>query len=473
MINFFPHRFQEINKAILITNDAGDFFYTDADFLKKIIYKELSDQDYTYLFKRGFVYRTINDFYFNSFSERLKKRKKIGNKLKYLIVIPTLRCDLSCSYCQVSRANIDALNFDWTEKTLFHFKNFLLKNYDGKSIKIEFQGGEPTIRIDIIDEVINFCDSNDINAEFIICTNLSNITTSLERIIERDDVYISTSIDGNAHVHTKNRTLNSDTTKNVINNYQIIKSEYGQNKVSALPTITEDNFSIIEDIINEYISLGETNIYLRPVNYQGFARKKYKSSRDFQEAWNEAYLRGLNHIFMHNYENETKIKEFNFEIALKRIFTLGYNSHVDLRSPNPACIDYLVINYDGTIYPSDEARMLSRINHTDLSLGNVQDGVNSDKADVYNWEQNNDTHKDCIHCAFMPYCGIDNIDDISRYNRVDAVKFDTFFCQNNMNIFSYIFDSMRKNDPTIIYNINGHLHDQFDNRPLTSEYIYD
>ena len=40
--------------------------------------------------------------------------------LDYLILVPTLRCNLSCSYCQVSRAPVDQPGFDWSEETLGH-----------------------------------------------------------------------------------------------------------------------------------------------------------------------------------------------------------------------------------------------------------------------------------------------------------------------------------------------------------------
>ena len=56
----------------------------------------------------------------NKFS---KKNRNIG----YLILIPTLRCNLSCSYCQVSRAPEKAKGFDWSDETLARFEEFVKK----------------------------------------------------------------------------------------------------------------------------------------------------------------------------------------------------------------------------------------------------------------------------------------------------------------------------------------------------------
>jgi sulfatase maturation enzyme AslB (radical SAM superfamily) len=67
------------------------------------------------------------------------------SKLDYLILIPTLRCNLSCSYCQVSRAPENGAGFDWTEESVCQVEA-LLDGLDTTQIKIEFQGGEPTLR---------------------------------------------------------------------------------------------------------------------------------------------------------------------------------------------------------------------------------------------------------------------------------------------------------------------------------------
>src|SRR3546814_10355610 len=43
----------------------------------------------------------------------VSQRLAAAGPLDYLILVPTLRCNLSCSYCQVSRVNADRSGFDW------------------------------------------------------------------------------------------------------------------------------------------------------------------------------------------------------------------------------------------------------------------------------------------------------------------------------------------------------------------------
>lgn len=72
------------------------------------------------------------------------RRRWVSHELDYLILVPTLRCNLTCSYFQVSRAAIGARNHDWSEETLLHVLGLVAK-LKGTAAKIEFQGGEPTL----------------------------------------------------------------------------------------------------------------------------------------------------------------------------------------------------------------------------------------------------------------------------------------------------------------------------------------
>ena len=48
------------------------------------------------------------------------------------------------------------------------------------------------------------------------------------------------------------------------------------------------------------------------------------------------------------------LEETYLSIALRRIFRPNSERHVDLRNPNPMGVDYLVVDHDGTIFPTDE-----------------------------------------------------------------------------------------------------------------------
>ena len=127
---------------------------------------------------------------------------------------------------------------------------------------------------------------------------------------------------------------------------------------------------------------------------------------------------------------------------LQRIFRAGANGHVDLRNPTVFGVDYLVVDYDGRIYPTDEARMLDRVGEIDLSIGDVFGGVDHERRRLLNAGAFNEDDPDCIHCAFQPFCGSDPIDAISRYGRIDIPRGETAFCRRQLDLFDLAFSML-------------------------------
>ena len=143
-----------------------------------------------------------------------------------------------------------------------------------EQLKVEFQGGEPTLRPDLIRAVIERCARFD-KAEFVICTNLHQLSTrEVLELFDRPDVYISTSLDGAGATHARQRT--GPGTAQFWANLRAVIDRYGARKVSALPTVDPLNPPACEELIEAYLSFGLESIFLRPINYQGFARKRHK-----------------------------------------------------------------------------------------------------------------------------------------------------------------------------------------------------
>ena len=115
------------------------------------------------------------------------------------------------------------------------------------------------------------------------------------------------------------------------------------------PSLTIQRFHRLSILFEEKIP----ELFLRPVNYQGFARAFNEEAKDL-EAWQQAYKSGIEHIFQRNAQITQAWNHIRYSSF--KIFNPSNNGYVDLRTPNPLCHDYIVIDYDGALYPSDEAR---------------------------------------------------------------------------------------------------------------------
>lgn len=444
----WPLKFREHDHGeLLFTNDAGGFFRSDQSFLHRYVGGSLRDEDFEFLRRHGHAYRDTNDAAFDGFCGRWARRINPVSELNYFILIPTLRCNLTCDYCQVSRAPETASGFDWNDRTRDQFLETLSK-LETETIKIEFQGGEPLLRLDILDEVRDFCRNNFKQAEFIICTNLQSVSEEAWRFLGADDTFISTSFDGVEDVHQSQRTKDLVVHGEFKANLQRAFSQFGTAKVSALPTLDVHSLPEPEDVIRSFVELGLRSIYLRRVNYQGFARKRY-DFKDTQDAWMQFYRRFVGHLIEYNWSTNDAVEEYYLSHLLRRIFKAGVQNHVDLRNPNWLGYDYLVVDFDGKYYPTDEARMISRIGRLDLSIGDVGKGIDVQKRDVLNSAASNFNDPDCIHCVYQAFCGPDVVDDLSRYGRIDIPRHETAHCQYHTALFDFAFELIYSEDPKV------------------------
>ena len=443
----FPLRSRHVDGIGFIhANDSGRFFVA-----AEPITPGTASVD-AFLSDHGHAVRTANTLEALSHEMQVLARDTIAGELDYLILVPTLRCNLSCSYCQVSRADASAAGYDWTEEAL----SAVLAMLDGlatESIKIEFQGGEPTLRLDLVRAVIERCERFSFK-QFVICTNLSELTDDLRALLARPDVFLSTSLDGDALIHSKQRTKNAQGTQVFLRNLHAVLSEFGPGKVSALPTIDQANPPEIDSLIEAYTAFGFRSIYLRPINYQGFARKRHPSSREDHAQWWVYYDAFVARLIERNFTDRSQVLDESYlSLCLRRIFRIGLDRHVDLRNPNPVGVDYVVIDYDGRVYPTDEARMLTRSGVVDLCIGDVWQGFDSEARQTM--DAHSTTHGDpaCDACLYQPFCGRDLVDDLSRYGRIDLPRHDTFFCQKHLHLFDMCMRLIYSDDPATSYSL--------------------
>jgi His-Xaa-Ser system radical SAM maturase HxsB len=449
---------------LLFVNDTGAFFVGETSLAGRLAEDRLSEKDQQFLGCRGHIIRSNDPFGRDAHAFAVAERFTRAGELDYLILVPTLRCNLSCSYCQVSRANEDARGFDWSTVELDAVLQ-LLDSLTTDQVKIEFQGGEPTLRPDLLRAVIERCDRFAIR-QFVICSNLQSLTEDVLDIFDRADVYISTSLDGDQATHEHNRTAGNGAA--FFENLRFLIDRYGPGKISALPTIDPVAPPEIDGLIDAFRAHGLTSIFLRPINYQGFARKRHSASREQGPEWRLFYERFIRRLIELNWADpDCVLEETYFSICLRRIFQPHRDRHVDLRNPNPIGLDYIVVDYDGSIYPTDEARMLSRSRVIDLKIGQIGGDWKGETWRALNEQSTNQFDPACQRCAYQPFCGRDLIDDLARYGRVDQIRTTTEFCRKHLWLFDLIFDLVYDSDPAVQFSLSRWL--RLDTQPSLGE----
>ena len=444
-----PFNFLRINKKILLTNLVGEFYFTNEDTLKKLIDGNLLNTSEEYLDLRSLHF--LYDAKTQSAKELLgiKTRTRYSNYSNltslHMFVI-SLRCEHSCPYCQVSRQSDDKIAFDMSEETAAKAVDFALSSPSPK-IKIEFQGGEPLLNFEILKFIVHDAKlKNEIigkDLTFVIATNLAVINDEILDFCKIHDISISTSLDGPSELHNSNRPRKGNNSHQLaIEGIKKSREKLGFDKVSALMTTTDKSLENPKLIIDEYLNLGFSGIFLRPLSPYGFAVKTKKYNAYDSKRWFEFYKKGLEYIIEIN-KSGFHFQEFYSSTILKKILTLKDPGYVDLRSPSGIGIGGIVYNYDGKIFASDEGRMLAEMGDKTFEIGNLK----TDKfADVFLNEKLLDPLEQsmttsaprCSECAFEQYCGADPTFHYATNGDFLGRKAESDFCYRNYNTFSHL-----------------------------------
>ncbi|WP_235801966.1 radical SAM protein [Halopseudomonas pelagia] len=133
-------------------------------------------------------------------SRIITKKETVTGGASLHILVPTLQCEHSCQYCQVSRS-LDATGYSMTPKQVTAACKTIFQS-PAKTLTIEFQGGDPLIRFDLIQQAIEQAleinETEQRNLRFVITSTLHQLTPDICDYLKKYNVYLSTSLDGPA-----------------------------------------------------------------------------------------------------------------------------------------------------------------------------------------------------------------------------------------------------------------------------------
>lgn len=376
------------------------------------------------------------------------------------IFVVTLRCEHSCPYCQVSRRSVDRGLYDMSEETASRALDIALTT-PSRKIKLEFQGGEPLLNFELIQYLVSEAKIRaplvGKQVEFVITTNLALLTDEVLSFCKLHGVLISTSLDGPADLHNRNRPRPGGNSHELtVSGIRRAKDALGEDAVGALMTTSEASLERVEEIVDEYLSLGLDGIFLRPISPYGFAIKTRQFRRYTVDDWLRFYERGLRYVLEIN-RRGTRFPELYAALLISRMMTDRPSGYVDLRSPAGIGLGALVYNYDGKIFASDEGRMLAEMGDRTFELGDVQDAtyesvVLSDKLVDLVSRSLTQCAPMCSTCAFEPNCGADPAYHVATQGDPQGIKPFSEFCARQKGIFHLLMRIMAesKEDAAIL-----------------------
>jgi His-Xaa-Ser system radical SAM maturase HxsB len=450
-LELLPFRFERgAANRYLVSNMAGDFVRLSADELNRIVELRISPGDG--LYEKAYASHLITSR--GQHAQRQLLAMRIRSRMAFLreltplhIFVVTLRCEHSCPYCQVSRQNSDRSRFDMSEDTAQRALEIALQS-PAKRIKIEFQGGEPLLNFPLIETIVAAAKEQAELAgkkvNFVIASNLALLTDDILAFCKTNDVLLSTSLDGPAQLHNKNRPRSGGNSHQLATRgIRLAQEVLGRDRVGALMTTTDASLDCVEAIVDEYLSLDLDGIFLRPLSPYGFALKSKLFRRYDAARWLAFYERGLSYILQINRAGR-HFPEFYAALLLKRMLTDRPIGYVDLRSAAGIGLGALVYNYDGRVFGSDEGRMLAEMGDNTFELGTVRDTYHSlilsDKLVELVGASLTQCAPMCADCVFEPHCGADPVYHHATQGDPIGMKPVSEFCARQKGLMNLILD---------------------------------
>ncbi|MCV0387082.1 MAG: His-Xaa-Ser system radical SAM maturase HxsB [Nitrobacter sp.] len=463
-IELLPIRFERRGPGrVLVSNMVGDFISLTDDEFDRIASLRLSPSETLYetAFAAHLIGRRGQTAQLQLLATRLRSRMAFLRTPSALhLFVVTLRCEHSCPYCQVSRQSSDRSRFDMSEETAERALAIALES-PSPAIKLEFQGGEPLLNFPLIEKIVANAKAQAPRVgktiQFVITSNLALLSDDILSFCKSNEVMISTSLDGPADLHNKNRPRPGGNSHDLaVKGIKRAQQILGKDRVGALMTTTDRSLDRVEQIINEYRSLDLDGIFLRPLSPYGFAVKTRQVTKYDTNRWLEFYSKGLRYILDLNRRGE-RFTEFYTSLMLTRMLSDRPTGYVDLRSPAGTGLGALVYNYDGRVFASDEGRMLAEMGDDAFVLGKVADAsyrslVLSDKLLRMVADSLSQCAPECHACVFESHCGADPTYHHATQGDHVGIKPLSGFCTRQKSVMRTIIDLLHgsPDDATIL-----------------------
>ena len=169
----------------VLTNFAGEYVVLPKETVRQLVHHELdmASDVYEELASRHFVLDGDSSVALDLLAVKYRtKQSLLANFTSLFMYVVTLRCDHSCPYCQVSRQSVDRHAYDMKPEVAEKAIDFMFRS-PSRSIKVEFQGGEPLLNFALIRQIVERVEarneSEGRDLQFVIATNLAPLTDDM------------------------------------------------------------------------------------------------------------------------------------------------------------------------------------------------------------------------------------------------------------------------------------------------------
>ncbi len=433
---------KKIRTGVVLTNNYGLWCYLEKKDYDKFIFDDMDEKLFNKLEKHFMILTENNE---NDITHQINDYFWfIGKGATLHIMVPTLRCNFTCKYCYAFRCQEEEQNKDMTPETVDQTIDFIF-NSPADVYSIEFTGGEPLLRIDLVKRAIERAEmlkeKTGKRLFFSIVTNGVLLTEEMIEYFKEHKVGLCLSLDGPKELNDSHRRITSGNkpTYDQISEKLALLNKMKFPSVNSIPVITKGSLGYWKEIVDEYVNQGFNTLRFKYVSRFGFAsnawdQMSYKPE-EFVEAWKKVinYMIELNKKGIHIAENLASI-------ILQKLVTGIDPGYAELQVPCGAVIGQIVYDYDGSIYSCDEGRTMEEFKVGHVATSTYKDVLSCPVTKTLQSISN--LTASCDNCSWQTYCGICPLEIYNVEKGFITNIPANYRCKIHMELFNFLFEKL-------------------------------
>lgn len=447
-------RFKPFKGRILLTNDIGKYCFLTNDEFKLFLKGELNNPEKLHQLEDNFFcYSGSKEAYLQRAQEAYRENHSyLFTPTSLFIVALTNRCNNNCIYCQAS----GKLHGNDMQLTVARKIVERIAETPATKLTIEFQGGEPLLNYSAVKEVVLTAEQmlSDRSLDFALVSNLALLTDEMADFFAAHHISVSTSIDGDMALHDLNRpTYNGKGSfQTMIEGLQLLHSR-GLTP-GAIQTTTRASLSNAKRIVDTYIELGFSSIFLRPLTRLGAAAHHWDQIGYTPDEFLTFYQEALDHI-IHLNLNGISFSESHASIFLSKMLNGISPNYMELRSPCGAGLGQVAFTASGDVFTCDEGRMLAEDGDYSFRIGNVFENGYGEWIECGACKATCaasvlEAIPGCCDCVYQPYCGVCPVVNYALEGNLVSTKKNNDRCKIYQGIQDILMGYLMEDDARVI-----------------------
>lgn len=452
MLNYF--NFKPFHGKFLITNDLGHYAFISPEVFSSLSKGQLSKEcvQYGLLTEKMFLYDGDEEIFLRRAQEFTKlSRRYLFTGTSLFIFVVTGWCNAKCVYCQAR--NSDAVSCGHMTPEMAEKALDIVFSSPSSSINIEFQGGEPLGNFEVIQYIVTQAEQRALlcgkEVVFSLVSNLSLLTDPMLDFIAEHNISLSTSLDGSKELHDKNRPMRSGDSSFDLLIRKIPQIKASGIELGAIETSTRTTLGKAQELIDTYVDMDMSSIFIRPLTPLGAANTKWNKIGYSPEQFVAFYKKCLNYLLEVNKSGHF-LSEGHARIFLSKILYGNAVNYMELRSPCGASIGQMAFYYDGNVYTCDEGRMLAEMGDTAFQLGTLENSydelIDSSICKAACTASVLESLPECYSYVYQPYCGVCPVINYALEKDIFPKNPRNTRCRIYSGMLDAIFDLLYEND---------------------------